>query len=282
MTAGGDSACRDKDSFDLAVAQSPAGLNGSSARLDWLEHQLNAHAADKFDMLVLPELFACGYNIGDEVVAVAEPANGPIAMQISKLARHYNLAIHYGFAERDGDTLYNAAQIFGPDGTLYGRHRKLILPPGFESNYFTTGQHVDLFDFCGLTFATLICYDAEFPELARHAAMRGADDILVPTALGHQWGWVAHQMIPTRGFENGVFLAYANHAGMENGLSYLGASFIAAPDGALMVRAGAAPDIIVAPIEKSRVQAAQARLPYHEDVGKIQLDDITAAPAGDG
>ena len=57
---------------------------------------------------------------------------------------------------------------------------------------------------------------------------------------------------------------------MENGLSYLGASFIAAPD------------IIAAPIEKSRVQAAQARLPYHQDVGKIQLDDITEAPAGDG
>ena len=84
--------------------------------------------------------------------------------------------------------------------------------------------------------------------------MRGADVILVPTALGHQWGWVAHQMIPTRGFENG----------------------------ALMVRAGAAPDIIAAPIEKSRVQAAQARLPYHQDVAKIQLDDITEAPAGDG
>ena len=170
----------------------------------------------------------------------------------------------------------------GPDGAQLGRHRKLILPPGFESIYFSTGHQIDLFVYCGLTIATLICYDAEFPELARKAAMRGADIIVVPTALGHQWGWVAHQMIPTRGFENGVFLAYANHAGMENGLSYLGASFIAAPDGALMVRAGAAPDIIAAPIEKSRVQAAQARLPYHQDVGKIQLDDITEAPAGDG
>ena len=45
--------------------------------------------------------------------------------------------------------------------------------------------------------------------------------------------------------------------------------------------AGAAPDIIAAPIEKSRVQAAQARRPYHQDVAKIQLDDITVAPAGD-
>ena len=274
MTTGVDGEGRENESFHLAVAQSPAGLAGSSARLDWLEHQLNAHAAAKFDMLVLPELFACGYNIGDEVVAVAEPANGPIAMQISKLARRYNLAIHYGFAERDADKLYNAAQIFGPDGTCYGRHRKLILPPGFESSYFTTGRHIDLFDYGGLTFATLICYDAEFPELARHAAMRGADVILVPTALGHQWGWVAHQMIPTRGFENGVFLAYANHAGREDGLSYLGASFIAAPDGEILVRAGAVPDIIAAPIEKGQVTAAKKRLPYHQDVGKIQLADI--------
>ena len=112
--------------------------------------------------------------------------------------------------------------------------------------------------------------------------MRGADIILVPTTLGYKWGRVAHQMMPTRGFENGIFLAYANHAGMENGLSYLGASFIAAPDGALMARAGAAPDIIAALVEKSRVQAAQARLSYHQDVAKIQLNDITVAPAGDG
>ena len=111
--------------------------------------------------------------------------------------------------------------------------------------------------------------------------MRGADIIVVLTALGHQWGWVAHQMIPTCGFENGIFPAYANHAGMKNGLSYLGASYIAAPDGALMARAGAAPDIIAAHIEKSRVQAAQAQLPYHQDIAKIQLDDIAEALAGD-
>lgn len=70
-------------------------------------------------MLVLPELFACGYNIGDDVKLVAKPADGPIARQISALARRFDLAIHYVFdvfAERDGDNLYNAAQISGPDG----------------------------------------------------------------------------------------------------------------------------------------------------------------------
>ena len=151
-------------------------------------------------MLVLPELFACGYNIGDDVKLLAESADGQIAEQIS--------------------------------------------------------------------------------ALARQAALRGADIILVPTALAQQWGWVANQMIPTRGFENGVFLAYANHAGTENGLSYLGASFIAAPDGEILARAGATAEVITAKIAKSRVKDAQNRLPYHRDVGKIQLDD-DAPPSAD-
>ena len=85
------------------------------------------------------------------------------------------------------------------------RHQKLILPPGFESDYFSIGRHIYVFDYCGLRIATLICYDAEFPELARQAALRGADIILVPTALAQQWGWVANQMIPTRGSETGCF-----------------------------------------------------------------------------
>ena len=160
------------------------------------------------------------------------------------------------------------------------RQRKLILPLGFESDYFSIGRHIYVFYYCGQRIATLICYDAEFPELKRQAALRGADIILVPTALAQQWGWVANQMIPTRGFENGVFLAYANHAGTENGLNYLGASFIAAPDGEILARAGATAEVITAKIAKSRVKDARNRLPYHRDVGKIQLDD-DAPPSPD-
>ena len=85
------------------------------------------------------------------------------------------------------------------------RHWKLILPTGFESDYFSIGRHIDVFDYCGLRIASFICYGAEFPELAHQAALRGADIILVPTALAQQWGRVANQMMPTRGFENGFF-----------------------------------------------------------------------------
>lgn len=257
------------DTFRLALGQSPAELATSQARLDWLGHVLPDIAAQKSDLLLLPELFATGYHIGDQIAARAEPADGPIARTIAALAKSYGLAIHYGFAEASGGDIFNAAQCFGPDGARLGGHRKLAIPPGFETDHFKTGKGCRLFSYRGLRIATLICYDAEFPETARHVAAMGAELILVPTALGAQWGWVSGTMIPTRAYENGVFVAYANSAGTENGMQFLGQSFVAAPDGKELARAHAAPEVIYAALDRDRVAAAQSRLPYLNDLNKL-------------
>ena len=256
--------------FRLAVGQSPAELSTPQARLEWLQGVLPQVVAHQTDLLLLPELFATGYNIGDQTKARSEPADGPTAQKIGALAKASGVAIHYGFAEADGADIYNAAQCFGPDGARLGGHRKLVIPPGFEADHFKQGQGCALFDYRGLRIATLICYDAEFPETARHVAASGAELILVPTALGHQWEWVSQRMIPARAYENGVYLAYANSAGTENGMRFLGQSFVAAPDGRELARAGAASDIIYAVIEPEKVAAAQLRLPYLEDVKMLR------------
>jgi len=258
-------------SLRLALAQPPGSLSGSDARLDWLASRLPEIGAGGAELLLLPELFATGYYIGAGLRDLAEPADGPIAQSIALLARQAGIAIHYGFAERDGRDIYNGAQCFGPDGAFLGGHRKLILPPGFERDLFTAGRGCTLFTYRGVRIATLICYDAEFGETVRHVAAQGAQLVLVPTALGDQWGWVSHAMIPTRGYENGVFLAYANSAGTENGLSYLGQSFIAAPDGQELARAGAGPQVIFADLDMTRVTRAQQRLPYLQDRAQIRL-----------
>ena len=253
------------DLFRLAIGQSPAELNTPQARLHWLEGALPEIVAQHSDLVLLPELFATGYNIGEQITARAEPADGPIAKRIAALAKANGIAIHYGFAEAGQDQIFNSAQCFGPDGQRLGAHRKLAIPPGFEADHFTPGQGFELFSFRGLRIATLICYDAEFPETARHVAAMGAELILVPTALGDRWGWVSHSMIPTRAYENGVFLAYANSAGTENGMHYLGQSFVAAPDGEELVRAGSGPTVIYAELDLTRVAKAQSRLPYLQD-----------------
>lgn len=258
--------------FRLAVGQSPAELATPQARLDWLQSVLPDIAAEQTDLLLLPELFATGYNIGNQIAARAEPADGPTAQTIAALAKAHSVAVHYGFVEVSGADFYNSAQCFGPDGILLGRHRKLVIPPGFEADHFKPGQGCGLFSYRGLQIATLICYDAEFPETARHVASIGAELILVPTALGDQWGWVSQTMIPTRAYENGVFLAYANSAGTENGMRFLGQSLIAAPDGRELVRAGRSAEVIYGVIERERVAAAQSRLPYLKDVKILKVD----------
>ncbi len=255
----------------LAVAQAPADLATPAARLTWLADALPGVASHGADLLLLPELFACGYNIGALLQDHAEAPDGPTFQAIAGLALQHGIALHYGYAERAGNTLFNAAQCIGPNGQRLVHQRKLAIPPGFEQTYFTAGQGCALFDLCGLRIATLICYDAEFSETVRHVATLGADLVLVPTALGADWGWVAQTMIPTRAYENGVYLAYANSAGSQNDMAFLGASVIAAPDGVEATRASAAPDVIYADIDKARVQAAQQRLPYLADRQNLRL-----------
>lgn len=252
-------------SLRLAVGQAPADLASPKERLNWLSDKLPKITATGTDLLLLPELFATGYNIGDRIKTRAQPAKGATAQDIASLAKAHRIAIHYGFAELDSDTVYNAAQCFGPDGTRLGGHRKLLIPPGFERDHFTPGRGCTLFNYRGIRIATLICYDAEFPETVRHVASLGAELVLVPTALGDQWAWVSQRMIPTRAYENGIFLAYANSAGDEHGMKFLGQSFIATPDGKELARATAEPAVIHGDLQLDLVSKAQARLPYLKD-----------------
>ena len=163
------------DTLKLAVGQSPGGLSDPQARLDWLEMALDHTGDQSIDLLVLPELFLTGYNIGDKVNAWAEERDGPLSRQIADLARSAHLAIHFGYSERDGGWIYNAAACYDTNGVMIGHHRKLLLPPGFEGDHFSPGDGYSLFRIGEFTIATLICYDAEFPENFREVATKGAD-----------------------------------------------------------------------------------------------------------
>lgn len=246
----------------LAVAQSPANLVGPQARLDWLRGCLDSLAGQGIDLLILPELFLTGYNVGDAVAQWGEPADGPSFEVISALAQRHGTAIHYGFAEATEGHLFNTANCVGKDGQLLSTHRKLLLPPGFEGDHFSPGSCYTMFEIEGITAATLICYDAEFPETFRAVAAAGAALVLVPTALGAQWGVVADCVIPARAFENGVYICYANSAGHENGMDFLGSSCIIGPDGKALARAGDRSEVLIARFNGEKVKAAQTRLPY--------------------
>ncbi len=250
-----------------AVFQSAGGGLAPHQRLERLEAALSKK---QLDLVVCPELLLSGYNVGNAVAELAEPAGGALSQEVVAIARRHDTAVVFGYPERDGDRVFNAAACIDAQGDLVANHRKLLLPPGFERQHFAAGDHLTLFALNGIRCALLICYDAEFPETVRACAAAGAQVILVPTALVDNWSSVARQLMPTRAFENGVWLLYANHAGRENGANYLGASCIVAPDGSDAARAGETEEVIVADLDLAKVAAAQARLPYLGDLRKIR------------
>jgi predicted amidohydrolase len=255
----------------IAVYQCALGGADAERRLERLEWALRQPATAGADIVVCPELFMSGYNVGDRLEQAAQPIEGPFARAVAGLARAHAKAIIYGYPERDGERVFNSAACYGPDGVLMANHRKLVLPPGFERQYFRAGDRLTLFDIGDFKCALIVCYDAEFPEIVRAAARKGAQLVIAPTALNRIWESVATRLIPTRAFENGVYFVYANHAGEEGGITYLGKSCIVAPDGEDAARAGAAEQVIAARIELQAVNEARARLPYLRDREQLFL-----------
>jgi len=236
-------------------------LPSSEERLLRLETHLRA-CEEPLDLVVCPELFLSGYDVGAQVVERADIADGVLGQRVAELAEKSGTTIVAGYPERDGDKIHNAVMVIGADGARLLDYRKRVIPPGFEGTYFTPGSAQGMFQLQGWKIAVLICYDVEFPEYARQAAMAGADMIVAPTALRSMWGVVADKVLPTRAFENGVFVLYANHAGAEGNCEYLGRSVILAPDGTELNRAGGGDELITAVLDRSAVPAAQATLPY--------------------
>lgn len=219
-----------------------------------------AERAAGADLLVLPELFLTGYNIGAEALrAHAQAVDGPHAQEASDIARRHRMALLYGYPERTPDgALYNSALLVGADGATLANYRKTHLFGDMEREVFTPGDApFVLATVAGVRTGILICYDVEFPENVRGLALRGAELIAVPTALMQPYEFVSDIMVRTRAFENQVFLAYANRCGEEPPLRYVGHSCIVAPDGNDLARAGADTEMISAPLDF--VQAARSR-----------------------
>jgi 5-aminopentanamidase len=245
----------------------PADIPANLAALDAAARAASAAGAA---LLLCPECWLCGYNIGGVVLALAEPADGPSAQRIAAIAREHRLAIVYGYAERahtgQDERIFNSVQAIGPDGAVLAHYRKThLFGPAERAAYQPGACFAAPFVFGGLRIGLLVCYDIEFPEAARSLALAGADLLLVPTALTDEYGTVPALLVPARAVENQLHVAYCNHAGVENGMRFLGRSCLIAPDGQPVVAAGAGEALIVGDIDLEVARASAKIYPYRAD-----------------
>ncbi|MGW2422586.1 carbon-nitrogen hydrolase family protein [Streptomyces sp. NPDC001709] len=249
-----------------ALLQSSGRPGSIVENLKVLDEAAGRAAAAGAALLAAPEMFLTGYAIGDDIARLAEPADGDSADAIAEIATRHGIALAYGYPERDGETVYNSAQLISADGTRLANYRKTHLFGCFERDHFTPGeQPVVQAELNGLTVGLMICYDVEFPENVRAHALAGTDLLVVPTAQMHPFQFVAESMIPVRAWENQMYVAYVNRVGQEGEFEFVGLSVLAGPDGVARARAGRAEQLVFADADPAFLAASREANPYLQD-----------------
>jgi predicted amidohydrolase len=197
---------------------------------------VDAVASAGADVVVVPELATSGYVFDsvEEARSVARSADVALAPWISAAAAA-GCVVAGGFAELDGDTLYNSGALVDGSGVL-AVYRKLHLWDR-EQLFFAPGSALPpVVDCAAGRLAMCICYDLEFPEVVRGLALRGAELVCAPTNWpdedrpdGERPIEVVRAMAAAS--SNRVFIAAADRCGSERGVDWVGGSAIIAPSG---------------------------------------------------
>ena len=205
-----------------------------------IEAQVVAASAAGAHLLVAPELYLPGYDRPDLHAVLSQPLDGEWMTRLGEVARRAGCGICLGWAERDGDQVYNAATLIGPDGQVRIHYRKVQLFGDMEAKSFTRGTTLaPVTEIGDRRVGLLVCYDIEFPGHAAALAAAGADLILVPTANPAGFEHVQRVLVPARAHENDSVVVYANYVGSEGAVTFGGLSLAAGPDGLPLAVAGA-------------------------------------------
>lgn len=248
----------------VALLQANATPLDVQANLATMEAAAAEASAAGADVLVTAELFAVGYDpLG--IDAGLDPEVLPaIRQELADIARNHGIGLVYSLPRPDGTGRLNiAATLLDATGRELLNYGKVHLFGNEERKAFSGAtEPPGVVSFCGLNVAMVICYDVEFPETVRAAAVRGADVVLVPTALAHGFDEVPQLLVRARALENHVAIAYANHCGTEAGIVFGGGSVIAGPDGGLLASAGPDAELLYARMDAADIRATRTEVPY--------------------
>ena len=240
-------------------------------------------------IVCLQELFRTHYfcQVEDhKYFALAEEIPGPSTEALCKVAREHGIVIIASLFERRAAGLYhNTAAIIDADGSYLGKYRKMHIPDDplfYEKFYFTPG---DLgFQAWQTKFGKIgvcVCWDQWYPEAARLTALRGAQILFYPTAIGWhpsekgEFGARQHSSWETiqRGhaIANGCYVAAVNRVGHEApdggpGLEFWGQSFVADPAGQILKKAGVdKEENLLVEVDLDAVEAQRTHWPFLRD-----------------
>jgi len=250
-------------------------------------------------IICLQELFTAVYfcQVEDhKYFELGESIPGPTTEKMQALAKELGVVLGVSLFERRAPGVYhNTAAIIDADGSYLGKYRKMHIPDDplfYEKFYFTPGDLGFLaWDTKFGRIGVCICWDQWYPEAARLTALRGAQIIFYPTAIGWhpsekaQYGHRHHSSWETvqRGHAvaNGCYVAVPNRVGHEapdggDGIEFWGQSFICDPSGQIMEKASAdKEEVLVVEIDLATVDTQRTHWPFLRDRRIDAYADIT-------
>jgi len=289
-----------KDTLTVGIIQQ-ANCSNTDINLEKLEKNIRECAAKGAELICLQELHNSLYFCQTEntdYFDIAETIPGPSTEHFGKLAKELNVVIVLSLFERRAPGLYhNTAVVIERNGTIAGKYRKMHIPDDpayYEKFYFTPGD-------LGFTpiqtsvgkLGVLVCWDQWYPEAARLMAMAGADLLIYPTAIGwestdeesekqRQWGaWETVQR--GHAVANGLHVVTVNRTGHEadsseqtNGIQFWGQSFVAGPQGEILLRTSSEKDENhCITLDMKRSEAVRRIWPFFRDRRIDAFGDIT-------
>jgi N-carbamoylputrescine amidase len=260
--------------------------------------RIRAAAQDGAQIICLPELFLGPYFCQSEdhrYFALAESIPGPSTEHFGQLARDLRVVIVASLFEKRAAGIYhNTTAVLDADGAYLGKYRKMHIPDDplfYEKFYFTPGDlGFRVFHTRYAQVGVLICWDQWYPEAARLTALRGAELLLYPTAIGwHPAEKQEHgaaqlsswQLIQrSHAVANGCFVGSVNRLGQEGprdgGIEFWGHSFICDPSGQVLIDAGhQESQTLIAALDLDRVDRTRTHWPFLRDRRVDAYADLT-------
>jgi predicted amidohydrolase len=198
------------------------------------------------EIAVFPELFLGGYRLRDIESGAADPDGEELAAVAAACAEAGTAAV-IGFIERGRSGFHNSVACLDERGGLAAVYRKAYLY-GDEPAVYRPGSVLEVVELAGRRVAPLICFDVEFPELARANALAGADLFVTCAANMHPFGREHRLHATARALENRVPHLYVNRVGSEEGFRFVGGSCAIDADGVVLAAAGEAEEVLLAEV----------------------------------
>ena len=257
------------DKLKIAVCQLRTELDGAQT-MDKAASFVRRAAEGGADFTVLPEMFCCPYSSRYFRAALAEGHEKTVE-SMSAWARENGVYLVGGSVpETEGERLYNSCYVFDRTGRQIAKHRKVhlfdVTIPGMrfhESDSFSPGREITVFDTEYGKMGAAICFDVRFPELFRAMAVRGAKVIFLPAQFNRTTG-PAHwaDTLKMRAVDNELFLVGASAARYE-GFDYecWGHSMVIDPFGITLASADETEQILFADLDLGRIDEVRGQLP---------------------